>query len=353
MVDTGVTGGGLDERGREILRLIVSEYIRSGEPIGSRTVSKMMQRRLSPATVRNIMADLEEAGFLIQPHTSAGRVPSDTGYRFYVEGLGHAAKPTRSAEDYINQALAGASTPEAMMSTACHLLSDISHNVGIVIAPPLEISAMQHIEFVGLGGEKILVILVSQSGIVQQKLIRVKDGFSQDQLTRAGNYLVERFSGSTLPEIRRELVQMMREERLQYDRLLAHLLESWSESLDEEGTSAEFVYVQGTGNILSKVDFRDMARIEELFRLFEEKDSLVKILNECLPSYRDERVQIMIGSELGAPCMQGLTFITSPYGRRDGSAGCLGIIGPTRMEYRKGISVVGYVADVFDRMISA
>ena len=353
MVDTVVNGGGLDERGREILRLIVGEYIRSGEPIGSRTVSKLMQCRISPATVRNIMADLEDAGFLVQPHTSAGRVPSETGYRFYVEGLGHTSKPTRSAEDYINQALAGASTPEGMMSTACHLLSDISHNVGIVISPPIEISVMQHIEFVRLDDEKILVILVSQSGFVQQKLIRVKDPFSQDQLTRAGNYLVERFSGSTLPEIRKDLVAMMREERMMYDRLLAHLLESWCKSLDEDDTSAEFVYVQGTGNILSKVDFRDMARIEELFRLFEEKDRLVKILNECLPSDREERVQIMIGSELGAPCMQGLTFITSPYGRKDGTAGFLGIIGPTRMEYRKGISVVGYVADVFDRMISA
>ena len=353
MVDAVAMGGRLDERGREILRLIVGEYIRSGEPIGSRTISKMMHRRLSPATVRNIMSDLEEAGFLVQPHTSAGRVPSEIGYRFYVEGLGHTAKPTRSAEDYINQALAGASTPEGMMSTACHLLSDISKNVGIVISPPIEISVMQHIEFVRLDDEKIIVILVSQSGIVQQKLIRVKDAFSQEQLTRAGNYLVERFAGSTLPEIRRELVELMREERMLYDSLLAHLVESWSESLEEEDSSAEFVYVQGRGNILSKVDFRDMARIEELFRLFEEKDRLVKILNECLHSDPEERVQIMIGSELGTPCMQGLTFITSPYGRRDGTAGFLGIIGPTRMEYRKGISVVGYVANVFDRMISA
>ncbi len=353
MVDTTETGGEPDERGKEILRLIVSEYIRSGEPIGSRTISKMMQRRLSPATVRNIMSDLEEAGYLLQPHTSAGRVPSEVGYRFYVEGLGHAAKPTRSAEDYINQALAGASTPESMMSTACHLLSDISHNVGIVISPPIEISVMQHIEFVRLDDEKILVILVAQSGLVQQKLIRVKGAFTQEQLTRAGNYLVERFSDRTLPEIRKELVQMMLEERMLYDRLLAHLLESWSESLDEAGTASEFVYVQGTGNILSKVDFRDMRRIEELFRLFEEKDRLVKILNECLPNDREEGVQIMIGSELGAPCMQGLTFITSSYGRRDGTAGFLGIIGPTRMEYRKGISVVGCVADVFDRIITA
>ncbi len=343
----------LDDRGREILQLIVSAYIRSGEPVGSRTISKMIQRRLSPATIRNIMADLEEEGFLVQPHTSAGRVPSESGYRFYVEGLGHTAKPTRSAEDYINQALAGAGTAENMMSTACHLLSDISQNVGIVISPPIEISAMQHIEFVRLDDGKILVILVSQSGFVQQKLIRVDELYTQEELTRAGNYLVERFSGSTLPQIRRELVQMMRQERMLYDRLLAHLVESWSDSLDEEDSSAEFVYVQGTGNILSKVDFGNMARIEELFQLFEEKDRLVQILNECLPNDPEDRVQIMIGSELGAPCMEGLTVITSPYGRRDGTAGVLGIIGPTRMEYRTGISVVGYVADVFDRMISA
>ena len=352
MVDKAESSGGLDEREREILRLLVGTFIRSGEPVGSRTLSKLIQSRLSPATVRNIMADLEEAGYLAQPHTSAGRVPSEKGYRFYVDCLGHLSKPTRSAEDYINQTLSEASTAEALMSRACYLLSDLSQNVGIVISPPIEISAMQHIEFVRLDDRKILVILVSQSGFLQQKLVRVTEAYSQDELTQAGNYLVERFSGCTLRQIRKELVRMMGEERLTYDRLLRVFLESWAQSFDGEEPSQDVVFLQGTGNIVSKIDFHDVARIEELFRLFEEKDRLVRILNECLPPEAEERLQIRIGSELGAPCMQDLTFITSSYGSRDGKSGFLGIIGPTRMEYRKGISVVGYVADVFDRMIS-
>ncbi len=353
MTERRTVGNELDERAREILRLVVSAYILSGEPVGSRTVSKVIQRRLSPATIRNIMADLEEAGYLIQPHRSAGRIPSEKGYRFYVDSLGSSGKPTRSAEAYIHKALAEASTPQDMLSTACYLLSDISQNVGIVVSPPIEVSILQHIEFVRLDEGKILIILVSQSGMLQQKMIRVAELYSQEELTRAGNYLVEKFSGSTLTEIRKELMRMMQEERILYDRILRGLLESWSQSWDEqEQSSLGSVYVQGTGSILSKIDFRDMARMQELFRVFEEKSRLVKILNECLPPDPEERVQIMFGSELSAPCMQGFTFITAPYGQKDGRAGFMGIIGPTRMEYRKGISVVGYVADVFSRMIS-
>ncbi len=353
MPETSPVGSELGERGREILQLIIGYYISSGEPVGSRTVSKAMNQRLSPASIRNIMADLEEAGYLIQPHTSAGRVPSDSAYRFFVDCLGKSAKPTRSDTAYINKALAEANTPEHMMSTASYLLSDICRTVGIVVSPPLDTSMLQHIEFVRLGEDKILVIMVSESGLLQQKLIRVAEPYTQDELTRAGNYLVERFSGRTLPEIRRLLVRMMRAERMRYDRMMRSLLESWSRSLDEPEETSETVYIQGTGNILTKIDLSNIERMRELFCVFEEKGRLVKILNECLPSDPEEGVKIRIGSELGAPCMRDFTIITSPYRQKDRTAGYMGIIGPTRMEYRKGISVVGYLANAFSQIMTA
>jgi len=347
---------GSDDRTGDILKLVVGTYIGSGEPVGSRTLSRLLRRSLSPATLRNIMADLEDEGYLTQPHTSAGRVPTERGYRFYVDSLGSAAKPTRSAEAYINEALARAESAEELMSTACYLLSDICQNVGIVISPPIETSVLKHIEFLRVDDEKILVIFLSQSGLLQKKLIRVRESYTQEELTQAGNFLVERFSGRTLPVILRELIEMMSKERMLYDRMMRELIESWSESLgDSAATAGDSVYIHGTGNILSQVDVSELAQMQELFRLFEEKGRLVKILNECLPPDSDpqDRVQIVIGSELGTPVMRGLTVITSPYLQKEGGAGFVGIIGPVRMQYRKGIAVVGYLADVFSRRMGA
>ena len=344
--------GGLDDRAKEILQLAISLYIRFGEPVGSRTISKTINRRLSPATIRNIMADLEQAGYLHKPHTSAGRVPSEQGYRFYVDSLGNSPKSVPSAEAYINTTLATANTPEELMSTACYLLSDISQNVGIVVSAPIEVSVLQHIEFVRLDDVKILVILVSPSGLLQKKMIRVSEPYSQEELIRAGNYLVEKFAGYSLGEIRHELVRLVHEERMQYDKMMRSLIESWSAALTQTAPSLESVYVYGTGNILSNVDFFDVARIQDLFRVFEEKNRLVAILNECLGADSVDGVQIMIGSELGDPCLEGFTVITSPYLQREAATGFMGIIGPTRMEYREGISVVSYLADACGRMIS-
>jgi len=349
--------GELDDRGKQILKFVVGMYIQSGEPVGSRTISKTLARttgwQLSPATIRNIMSDLEDVGYLSQPHTSAGRVPTEKAYRFYVDCLGNSPRPTRSAAQYINKMLGEVATREELMSTACFLLSDISGNVGIVVSSPTEFSVLHHIEFVRLDEAKILIILVSQGGLLQQKVIRVDEPYTQEELTRAGNFLVEQFSGRTLRSIRQELVRMMDRERILYDRMMRKLLEKWSETLDQGTTSAEeSVYVQGTGNILPHVDPSDIGRMQELFRVFEEKGRLVAILTACLGRESDDRVQVMMGSELGDPCLEGFTVITSPYLRRESESGFMGIIGPTRMEYRKGISVVSYLAELCGRMIT-
>jgi heat-inducible transcriptional repressor len=341
----------LEERPREILKLIVRSYVNSGDPVGSRTLAKVIEWRLSPATIRNIMSDLEEEGYLAQPHTSAGRIPSEKGYRFYVDNLVDSSKVSKSDERYINRVLAESDTPEDIMSRASFILSTISKNVGLVIAPPLAATVLKHIEFVELGDGKILVVFVSKTGLLQRKLIRVGERYTQEELDKAGRYLVEKFSGKTLTEIRNELIRLMQFERTLFDRMLA-LLRTWGETLCEEA-GPDSIYLQGTSNILNQPEFADVERMRMLFQMFEEKGRLVKILNECISNNPPEGVKISIGSELGVPNMRDFTLITSSYASNDRTTGFLGIIGPTRMEYERGISIVSYLGRLIGEMINA
>src|SRR6516164_3928589 len=233
----------MDERDREILRLIIKSYVTSGEPVGSRTLAKSMEWRFSPATIRNVMSDLEEGGYLAQPHTSAGRVPSEKGYRFYVDHLAESGRLSKSDERYISRVLSESDSPEDVMSRASMVLSTISKNVGIVIAPPMGATVLKHIEFLDLSDGKILVIFVSTSGLVQRRFIRVGERYTQEELDKAGRYLGEKFSGKTLTDIRNELLRMMQAERSLFDRLLS-LLQTWGETLSQPA-SAEGIYVQG------------------------------------------------------------------------------------------------------------
>jgi heat-inducible transcriptional repressor len=340
-----------DGRPREILKLIIRSYITSAEPIGSRTLSKVMDSKLSPATIRNIMSDLEEAGYLTQPHTSAGRVPSEKGYRFYVDSLGESGKLSKSDERYISRMLAESETPEDLMARASYVLSTISKNVGIVIAPPMASTVLKHIEFVDLGEGKVLVILVSKTGLLQRKLIRVGDRYTQEELNRAGNYLVDQFAGQTLTDIRNDLLQKMQAERMLFDRMLS-LFQAWSETLQTEAPS-DAIYLQGTSNILSKPEFADVERMRELFQMFEEKGKLVKILNECIASNPPDGVKITIGSELGVPDMKDFSLVTAAYASAGRTTGLLGVIGPTRLEYERSISIVGYLGRLVGEMINA
>jgi len=341
----------LDDRPREILKLIVRSYVNSGDPVGSRTLAKVMEWRLSPATIRNIMSDLEEEGYLAQPHTSAGRIPSEKGYRFYVDNLADSGKVSKSDERYINRVLSESETPEDIMSRASFILSTISRNVGLVIAPPMAATILKHIEFVELGDGKILVVFVSKTGLLQRKLIRVAERYTQEELDKAGRYLVEKFSGKTLTEIRNELVRLMQFERTLFDRMLA-LLRTWGETLCEEA-GPDSIYLQGTSNILNQPEFADVERMRMLFQMFEEKGRLVKILNECISNNPPEGVKISIGSELGVPNMRDFTLITSSYASNDHTTGFLGIIGPTRMEYERSISIVSYLGRLIGEMINA
>jgi len=340
----------LSGRNKDILRLLVQTYISGGEPVGSKTLSSQLAGRLSPATIRNTMAELEEAGYLTHPHTSAGRVPSEKGFRFYVDLLPESPRVDKAAERRIVQVLEDSDTPEELMSRTSFLLSEISKNIGIVIAPPLATTQLKHIEFLDLGDGKILVIFVSTSGLVQRKVIRLKEHYQQTELDRAGRFLVERFSDRTLTEIRNELLRMMEAERSIYDRMLT-LLCTWNDTLEAE-TEPESVYVQGTVNMLDHAEFANLGPLRELFRMLEEKGRLIRILNECIGSSSSSSVKIVIGSELGIPTMRDFTVVTSSYAAKDSTVGFLGIIGPIRMEYDRVISTVGYLGRLVSQRIN-
>ena len=297
------------------------------------------------------MADLEDEGYLEQPHTSAGRIPSHRGYRFYVNHLADSSKVSKSDERYINRLLSESDTPEELMSRASLILSTISKNVGVVIAPPMGATIFKHIEFVDLSDGKILVVFVSKTGLLQRRLIRVEERYTQEELDKAGRYLVEKFSGKTLTEIRNELISLMQFERSLFDGML-DLLRTWSGTLWEEASS-DSIYLQGTSNILNQPEFADVERMRMLFQMFEEKGRLVKILNECISNSAQDGVTIGIGSELGVPDMRDFTLIASSYASNDHTTGFLGIIGPTRMEYERGISLVAYLGRRVGEMINA
>lgn len=344
----------LDERSREMLALLIKTHIATGEPVGSRTISQYTREGLSPATVRNIFAQLEEEGFLEQPHTSAGRVPSDKGYRFYVDHILEETELSDSDEVTIQQGILGVGWASAdhLLVRASHLLSHYSESVGIVILPNLTQDIIKHIDFVRLGEGRILVITVLRAGLVQDRVVRIDEDFGQDELNSTARYLNENFSGQSLLAIRNELLRRLSEERDLYDRLLQNAILLCERGLDDTAEQSPEVFVEGAAKIITKRDFTDKEKISELLRIFEEKSRLVKILNECIAPSIPQPVGVRIGAENSLPSLRGCTVITSYYGFGDQVMGSLGVVGPVRMEYARMIGVVSYVARLLEQALA-
>ncbi len=350
-----------DTRGKVILSAIINEYFVTGEPIGSKVIAEKFANLggLSSATIRNVMSELEDFGLLEQPHTSAGRVPTDRGYRFFVDNLLGVLSLSNDDLRMINDQLGigeinSPDAPDRLMEKTSQLLSALSDNVGIVVSPSLAKDRLQHIEFVNLSDKRILVILVSAPNIVHNKIIRLKETFSNEELERTARYLNTRFGGKSLAEIRAEILKLMHEETSLFDKLLQTAMIICSQSIENEQDNVGDVYVDGTSNILAKRDFADMERVRQLLRTIEEKSRLVQILTECIS--RDAslqgNVQVVIGSENSSSSMQTCTLITAPYRTGNGETmGTLSVLGPTRIEYARMISIVSYVAKILEKLV--
>jgi heat-inducible transcriptional repressor len=331
----------LDERSREVLKALIQLHIATGEPVGSESLSRLLSRPLSPATLRNTMADLERQGYLDHPHTSAGRLPTDEGYRFYVDSLMSQASVAPRDAATIRSELGthdGASS-DRVMQNASQLLSKLSRNVGFVLAPDLARTTFRHIDLVRLPHPRILVVMVSLTGMVTNKIIDVSEELSPEELQQCANYLNANFAGMGLAAIRSRLLELMSADQALYDSLIRHVVsvgERAFASADEDGG----VYLNGASNILDQAEFDDIPRMRTLFKTFEEKNRLVKILNACLSG---DGVRIIIGHENPDPELRDMALVTARYAL-DGEPGFgLGVLGSTRMEYARVIALVDHV----------
>jgi heat-inducible transcriptional repressor len=338
----------MNDRHQGVLRAIVQDYIRTAEPVGSRTLSRKYGFSLSPATIRTIMSDLEESGYVAQPHTSAGRVPTDKGYRLYVDNLMDRAPLSREEVERIEQRV-GPSAAEAddLLREAGKLLFALSPYVAVALAPRLQDSRFQRVEFVSLARDRVLVILLADSGLVHHKTIMVEEAVTQDDLDRMARYLSDLLKGRTLHEVRDLLVAQMAEEKALYDRLLAQALRLGAQAL--AGDTEADVYVAGAARIADQPEFADIQRMKSLYTAFEEKSKLVILLSECL---RGGGCRVFIGSEIPVQDIQDLSVVASPYRRQGQILGVLGVLGPTRMDYGRTVALVETTANLLSRSLS-
>jgi heat-inducible transcriptional repressor len=332
----------LTERDILVLKTVVAQYIATGEPVGSRTVSKISGLTLSPASIRNLMLDLEERGYLQQPHTSAGRIPTAKGFRYYVDRILPIRELGPSMQHQIQEAfLPPASEPQDLFRQASRVLSAVSGHPALVLAPRPQAMRLKHIQFIGVGGDGVLIVLVSQDNQVQTRFVRSDLRYSQSQLDKFSRYLNELCQNLTLGESRQQILAKMEEEKNLFDLMISQALSLSRQALqnDEE----EELYIEGTSQILDYPEFAaDVSKIRSLFQAFEEKHHLITLLDRTLAS---QGVQIIISPDEHFPEMQ-LSLVASAYGYRKSPVGSLGVIGPMRMDYARLIPIVRYTASM-------
>jgi heat-inducible transcriptional repressor len=340
--------GRLSVRDREILKDVILTYILSAEPVSSRSVSKHGKLGLSAASIRNVMADLEEWGYLMQPHTSAGRVPTASAYHLFIGSMMEARTVPGKERRYIEESLKGGGFDAGeLMGTASHLLSELSSQVGIVVAPVMGETVLKAVDFIPVSGRKVLCVVVSTTGFIDNKVIETEEEIPREELVRISNYLTESFGGHTLRDIRDRLLRLMGEERAQMDRVLARTIE-----LARSGFSvgeAQGVVVDGTSMLLSKPELSDVQRVRRMFEAFADKARLVKILNQCI---QGGGVRVLIGEDSELTSELDFSVVATSYGVDERPLGTLGILGPSRMDYEKIIPLVNFLGETLSRALS-
>jgi len=339
----GPVGG----REREILTAIVETFIATGEPVGSRTLARHSREGLSAATIRNVMADLADAGYLEQPHTSAGRVPTAEAYRYYVEQLSGEAHLSRENESIIQDTLTGISDVQEFMERTSHVLSLVSHGVGVTVASGGQRHALEHVYFSRLGDQKVLAVVVTRSGVVRDRVLRLD--IAQVDLDLAARYINDNFRGWTMEDMRAEIARRLERERSEYDRLMKSIEQLYKQGALASTEGAEAVFVEGAANLLAGEEDRE--RLQELLRTLEEKEKVVKLLSAYLDA-RQEAVRVVIGLDEALPSMRNFVLIGAPARVGGEVMGSLAVIGPTRLDYQHTMSAVSYIARLFDKLLN-
>ena len=338
----------LTARDREILKDVILTYILNAEPVSSRSVSKHGKLGLSAASIRNVMADLEEWGYLMQPHTSAGRVPTAAAYHLFIQSMMENRILPVKERRYIQENLkVGSADADELLGTASHLLSELSSQVGIVVTPAMGETVLKAVDFVPIAGRKVLCVVVSSTGFIDNKVIETEEEVPREELVRISNYLTESFAGQTLREIRERLLRMMAEEKAQMNRVLALTLE-----LARSGFSlgeSPGVVVDGTSMLLHKPELSDLQRVRRMFEAFADKARLVKILNQCI---QGGGVRVLIGEDCELTSELDFSVVATSYVVGDRPLGTLGIAGPSRMDYEKIIPLVHFLGETLSQALS-
>ena len=340
----------LSDRSRRILAALVAEYVESGEPVASATLVKRGGFGLSSATVRNVLASLEEQGYVYQPHTSAGRVPTDVGYRCYVDMLLESRRPSRAAGIEAQLLGQAGSSPlmEEALTHASHALAEASHHLGFALAPDAGESNFQRIDFVPLADTRILVVVVMRGGQVTNKVVDIGERLALEQLHQAANYLNEEFAGRPLQEVRAAVMARLAEERTLYDQLLSRALRLARSTFDGL-TAQQAFFIEGFASLVEETSEGavSLGTLRTLLKMIEEKHRLLRILTEYIEG---AGLTVIIGEEHSAPDLRAFSLVTASYtdGERRGS---IGVIGPTRMRYSKAIAIVDSAARTITRLL--
>ena len=333
------------ERAQLLLKTLIERYIVEGQPVGSRALSKFSGLDLSPASIRNIMADLEEMGFIASPHTSAGRVPTPRGYRFFVDTL-LTVKPLDRVEIHQLEEQLDTENRRRLVASASHLLSELTHFAGVVMTPRRS-AGFRHIEFLRLSESRILVIIVTPEGDVQNRILQVERSFTSSELTEAANILNQNYAGLTFEEIKRRIRDELRQLTEDMTRLMTAALEAGSRAASE---SSDDVVISGESNLLDSQDLSsNMSNLRKLFELFERRTGLLQLLEI---SNRAQGVQIFIGGESGVAPLDECSVITAPYTVDGQVVGTVGVIGPTRMAYERVIPLVDITARLLTGLLT-
>jgi heat-inducible transcriptional repressor len=342
----------LSNRDREILVALVRQFIASGFPVGSKALAAQMPTPVSSATIRSVLGVLEDGGFLTQPHVSAGRIPTEKAYRFYVDRVVTGARLAPDTERYIDQTLrSDGDRLERLMVKASRTLSEVSRNVGLVLAPALEEKLLEHIKFINLPDRRVLVVIVSKPDLVENRVVRLEDEFTQEELDQAANFLNAEFHGWSFGTIRLEVFHRLEADKILYDRLLKNVatLFMWG-ALSEDETGG--LIVDGTAKVLERPEFADVQKVKQLVKTLEEKAKLARILEACLQT-PEAGVRILIGRENAETQMHHCTLVVAPLHYRNRAVGALGVVGPMRMEYDRAMSTVEYVAHICSLLLSS
>jgi heat-inducible transcriptional repressor len=338
---------GIGKREREILTAIVETYISTGEPVGSRTIARKNRESLSPASIRNVMSDLVDAGFLEQPHTSAGRVPTTQAYRYYANQLTGEATLTPAEESLIQGNLQGLSDVQEFMERTSHVLSLISHGVGVTVSSgPGQRNALEHVYFQRLGDKKVLAVVVMRNGLVRDRVLRLTDDLSIADLEVAANYINQNFRGWEMENVRTEIARRVQQERAEYDGLMRSVEELFTQGALAAEAAPQSVFVEGASNLV--ITGQDEERLRQLLATLEEKQHIVNLLSAYLDA-RQEAVRVVVGLEDAVPHLNNFVLIGAPARVGDEVVGSLAVIGPTRMDYEHTITAVTYIARMFDQ----